>query len=277
MNRKQIAEHTLQLLEQGHYENASGQLVDLETLNRDCIAHTVCYNPDELTDILERVLAQSPAYDATEYEVVNETTLQGGHRLVTSGEFEKVGVLNFASAKNPGGGFLNGMQAQEESLARSSGLYPSLLEGQDYYDFHRQQKSSLYSDHMIYSPRCPVFRADDGKLLEAPYLVDFITSAAPNAGAIYQNERENIAHIPETLRRRSAKVLGLAAYHECDALVLGAWGCGVFKNNPQLVAKIFHEHLEGGFQGRFRKVLFSVLDNSAQRQTVEAFRGYFGE
>src|SRR5690606_23648791 len=102
MNRKQIADHTLPRLEQGHYENASGQLVDLEPLNRDCIAHTVCYIPDEITDILERVLAQSPAYDATDYEVVDETTLHGGHRLVTAGEFEKVGVLNFASAKNPG-------------------------------------------------------------------------------------------------------------------------------------------------------------------------------
>jgi uncharacterized protein (TIGR02452 family) len=130
---------------------------------------------------------------------------------------------------------------------------------------------------MIYSPQCPVFRRDDGTLLEAPYLVNFITSAAPNAGAIYLNERGNIALIPETLRRRSAKVLGLAAYYECDALVLGAWGCGVFKNNPQLVAKIFHEHLDGAFRGRFRTILFSVLDRSAQRQTLAAFQRYFGE
>ena len=277
MHRKLIATQTLEFLKHGTYTNSAGHQVNLQSHVQNCIAHTVCYAPDKLADNLDDVLATSPPYGATEYEVVNETTLQGSFRLVNSGEFKKVGVLSFASAKNPGGGFLSGAQAQEESLARSSGLYPSLLECHDHYDFHRQQKTSLYSDHMIYSPLCPVFRDDDGTLLEAPYLVDFITSAAPNAGAIYQNEREHIAHIPETLRRRSAKVLGLAAYHECDALVLGAWGCGVFKNNPQLVAKIFHEHLQGGFRGRFRKVLFSVLDTSAQRQTVEAFRKYFGE
>jgi uncharacterized protein (TIGR02452 family) len=164
MNLKQIAEHTLEVLKQGDYTNPSGHVVDLAAQSRDCIEHTVCYAPDELSDMLEDVLADSPPYGATEYEVVNETTLQGSVRLVTSGEFQKVGVLNFASAKNPGGGFLNGAQAQEESLARSSGLYPSLLACQDYYDYHRQQKTSLYSDYMIYSPRCPVFRSDDWTL-----------------------------------------------------------------------------------------------------------------
>jgi uncharacterized protein (TIGR02452 family) len=123
MNRKLIAEHTLQLLKHGNYENASGRMVDLDSVSRGCIEHTVCYTPEELADILEAVLAKPPLDDASEYEVVNETTLEGSLRLITSGEFRRVGVLNFASARNPGGGFLNGAQAQEESLARSSGWH----------------------------------------------------------------------------------------------------------------------------------------------------------
>jgi uncharacterized protein (TIGR02452 family) len=130
---------------------------------------------------------------------------------------------------------------------------------------------------MIYSPQCPVFRTDDGTLLEKPYVVDFITSPAPNAGAIRRNEPENVEHIVPALRERGQKVLSLAAHQGCDALILGAWGCGVFQNDPATVAQMFSAHLSDGepYWGRFKRVVFAVLDNSSAQTTVAAFREQF--
>jgi uncharacterized protein (TIGR02452 family) len=277
MNRVQIARETVEILERGHYQAGDGTQVDLSKKLQSCIKKTACYEPDTLAVIQAQVLARPKPFSKAEFEVVNETTLSGAARLVGLAQHKRLGVLNFASAKNPGGGFLSGAEAQEESLARSSGLYHSLLQCYAFYNYHRAQKSALYSDRMIYSPGCPIFRQDDGALLAAPYEVDFITSPAPNAGALAQNEPENLDKIPATLRERSAKILALALHHGCQVLVLGAWGCGVFKNDPALVAEIFYEHLgaERPFWGRFEKVLFAVLDTTHKKETYWAFFSRF--
>ncbi|HBR75644.1 MAG TPA: TIGR02452 family protein, partial [Cyanobacteria bacterium UBA11159] len=91
-----------------------------------CLDQTICYNPETLATIENNVIDSQPQFSKTQFEVRNETTLMGGERIALTQKFKKIGVLNFASAKNPGGGFLRGTQAQEESLARSSALYKSL-------------------------------------------------------------------------------------------------------------------------------------------------------
>jgi uncharacterized protein (TIGR02452 family) len=199
------------------------------------------------------------------------TTLAGFARLLDDGP-RPVAVLNFASARNPGGGFLNGSQAQEESLARSSALHASLLRASDFYEQHRASPSLLYSDALILSPGCPVFRDDDGALLAEPREVAFITSAAPNAGAAANRRPDELPAIPDVFRRRSEYVLAVAAAHGYTRLVLGAWGCGVFRNDPAVVAAAFAGHLRGAWAGRFERVVFSVLDTSASLGTFEAFR-----
>jgi uncharacterized protein (TIGR02452 family) len=273
MDLKQIAEETVAALALGSYTAPSGSVVDFAPLLNRCIEGTTCYRPEMLADIREQVLARPPIAERTDFELVNETTLQGSARITDSRKYQHIGVLNFASAKNPGGGFLGGAKAQEESLARSSGLYHSLLRCPDYYTFHRKLKTTLYSDWMIYSPDCPILRTDHGNWLETPFVVSFITSAAPNAGALQANEPHNLPKIPSVFRERMSKLLALAVYHGCDALVLGAWGCGAFRNDPQLVAPIFWEHLgpQGAFWGRFRKVQFSVLDTSKTQHIYNAF------
>jgi uncharacterized protein (TIGR02452 family) len=182
-----------------------------------------------------------------------------------------VAALNFASAKNPGGGFLNGATAQEESLARSSALYASLLTAPEYYERHREMSSALYSDTMILSPNCPIIRDDDGWLLDEPLLVGFITSPAPNAGVARNCARE-FNQIPSIIARRSEYILALAASHGYTRLVLGAWGCGVFRNDANVVASAFVGHLRGMWAGRFESVLFSVLDTSASQAIFQAFQ-----
>src|SRR5262249_2539476 len=127
MGLKQIAEETVAALKRGNYTSPNGNIVDFAPLLKRCLEGTRCYTPEKLVSIREEVLAQPTASDRTEFEVVNETTLQGSARMVASQKYQHIGVLNFASAKHPGGGFLGGAKAQEESLARSSGLYYSLL------------------------------------------------------------------------------------------------------------------------------------------------------
>ena len=268
--RKAAAEETLHIIESGSYIAPRGTTNDIAAAVRECREATRLLTPEALSALEHEVLARpSPGY-TTQIEVVNETTLVGVRRLVAEGG--EVTALNFASARSPGGGFLSGAQAQEESLARSSALYASQLAAPAFYERHRASSSLLYSDTMIASPRCPVFRDDDGVLLEAPHIVNFITSAAPNAGAIAQQRRDELPLIDATLRRRAGYVLALAASQGWHRLVLGAWGCGVFRNDPRNVAEIFNTLMRGdAWRGRFEHVVFSVLDTSPTRATFRAF------
>jgi uncharacterized protein (TIGR02452 family) len=274
-SRAALARETVAILEAGGYQFGDGTTVDLAERLRECVFETVLYEPEALEGLMEEARALGPGEMATAISVHNETTLQGAQALGQEGH-GKIGVLNFASAKNPGGGFLNGSQAQEESLARSSALHASLMTAPGYYDYHRSRNDPLYSHRAILSPGCPIFRDDDGTPLREPLLlVDFITCPAPNAGAVKQNKPESTDLIPGTLRQRAAYVLALALHKRCDALVLGAWGCGVFQNDPRMVAEAFAGLLNGKtFAGRFKSVRFSVLD--ARGGTFEAFQQILG-
>ncbi|HEY7340692.1 MAG TPA: TIGR02452 family protein [Ktedonobacterales bacterium] len=276
MDAKAIADGTLAALEAGYYTAPDGATVAIRDALAACVSNTRYYEPEDLSDILRQMVAQ-PSGVTTTFAVANETTLQACARLVASQRYPRIGVLNFASARHPGGGFLRGARAQEESLARSSGLYYSLRQCPQFYEFHRAQDTALYSDRMVYSPTCPVLRDDAGAWLAHPYLVDFITSPAPNAGAVTRNEPANRGRIVPTLTERAGKVLALAAHQQCDALVLGAWGCGVFQNDPATVAQIFASYLrpDGIFGGRFQHVHCAVYDRSETRDGFGAFAACF--
>lgn len=274
--RMELAKQTVEIVERGSYQSASGRTIDIAASVRSCLDATRFFPPEELEEIRQATLASPAERFATAFEIVNETTLAGIARALADGK-GLVGALNFASAKNPGGGFLNGSQAQEESLARSSALHASLLRARQFYQRHRESQSLLYSDAMIWSPGCPVFRDDEGMLLDEPQRVSFITSAAPNAGAAADNRPDELSLIPEVFRRRSEFVLALAASQGCKRLVLGAWGCGVFRNDPTMVATAFTAHLRhGAWSGRFERVVFSVLDTSPSRETLAAFERAVG-
>ncbi len=274
--RMELAKQTVEIVERGSYQLASGRVIDIAMAVRACCDATRLFRPEELERLREQVLARPAEGFATTFEVVNETTLAGVARLLAERN-GPVAALNFASAKNPGGGFLNGSQAQEESLARSSALHASLLQAREFYERHRASPSLLYSDAMILSPDCPVFRDDGGALLDEPQLVTFITSAAPNAGAAQNNRPEELPAIPDVFRRRSEFLLALAASQGYKRLVLGAWGCGVFRNDPAVVAAAFLGHLRHtAWSGRFARVVFSVLDTAPSMETLAAFQRAVG-
>ena len=276
--RALLARQTLGILEAGHYL-MDERVVDIAADVRACVASTRPVLPDDLEALKARVVARFSGATPAVLELRGESTLAAAHRLAGRG-FGRVGVLNFASARNPGGGFLGGSQAQEESLARSSALHASLTgpAATPFYDHHRGARSLLYSDRVLVSPGCPVFRDDAGALLPAPHRPTFLTCAAPNAGALAANEPAALPLVPGVFAARAAGLLAVAADAGCDALVLGAWGCGVFRNDPSLVAGIWRALLDparGAFARCFRHVDFAVLDSTPARTCAGAFERAF--
>lgn len=264
------AKETVAICDAGFYLALSGRRVEIATAVKKAVAGTVLYSPENFP---QPKAGQTTV--ATVIEVVNETACEAITRLQKQGGH--VGCLNFASAKNAGGGFLTGAQAQEEALARSSALYPCLLQAPQYYERNRANRSTIYLDLLIYSPLVPFFRNDDGILLEQPVLASVITAPAPNAGAVMQNEPQNAAAIEPALRRRAELVLTIAKAHSIERLILGAWGCGVFRNDPKLVAAVFADLLKptGKFAGAFSQVVFAVFDRSVGETTYRAFAERF--
>ena len=192
---------------------------------------------------------------------------------------QDVVVLNFASARNPGGGFLGGAKAQEEELCRCSGLYRTLLTQPHYYKHNREQKTLLYSDFLIYSPGVPFIRLSTNEpFLERPFVVSVVTAPAPNAGALSRNEPGAASHLPSTFERRWANVLAVAEHNRNRSLVLGAWGCGAFRNNAATVAATARSTLRSArFDGVFERVVFAI-PGAGQRslENLRAFRRVFG-
>ena len=123
----------------------------------------------------------------------------------------------------------------------------------------------------------PFFRDDSDRLLTRPYAVSFVTSPAVNAGAVRKNEPGSIAKIESTMQRRIDSVLAIARRHGHKALVLGAWGCGVFRNEPADIARWFHDALtyRPQFTGAFERVVFAVLDRSEKTPIFHAFQDAF--
>lgn len=262
-----VAQETLRIMQQGSYTAPSGAAVALEEALEWAVRGTISYPAGTVPP------PPLAGGHATNISVVNETTLAAARRLAESGGVPV--ALNFASARNPGGGFLGGARAQEESLARSSGLYACLL-GNPMYELHNRVRNPLYTDSAIYSPDVPVFRDDDGTLLETPYHCAFITCPAVNAGVALERDRRSGPAIRAAMTTRIDKVLRIAAAQGHDMLVLGAWGCGVFRNDPQQIAELFHTALTGPFQGVFAIVVFAVLDWSHNLQIIRPFQQQFG-
>ena len=202
-------------------------------------------------------------------QVTGETTQEAAHRLAVDGE---LALLNFASATRAGGGFLQGAKAQEEDLARCSALYECLRTQTEHYALHRARDSPLYSDAMIYSPAVPFFRVRSESRLDRAYEASVITAAAPNATKAQRAGRVTPSELEAIFRRRTGKLLALAEARGQRTLVLGAWGCGVFGNDPVMAADAFATWLEAPrFRESFAHVVFAVFDSRPDKPTFEAF------
>ncbi|MDU1890142.1 MAG: TIGR02452 family protein [Dysgonomonas sp.] len=273
MNTKSSAKQTIDIIEKGYYE-VNGLKIDISSLVKDSVDNSVIYTED-FFEREEKALKKmvENKNNQTIITVRNCTTMQAAEGEINEGGH--IACLNFASAKNPGGGFLNGAKAQEESLSRGSALYPTQTKFfKEMYEHNRSRDTYLYSDRMIYSPQVVFFKDDNEELLEKPYLMDVLTSPAVNIGAIEQNNRPHeLAKAEQVTLERINRMLSVFALHEVDTLILGAWGCGVFRNKPIAMANYFGGFLaKGGIYSKcFKKVIFAVYDRSKDQRIINAF------
>ena len=233
---RELGREMVNVLKQGHYTTKSGVKVDLKSKVEEAVAGTVTYEPS--SGLLP---FSTHCYAETRVEVRNETTLSAAECLLAEGENPV--ALNFASAMSPGGGFLTGARAQEEYLARSSGLWSCLYQN-SMYPYHQDRMDPFYTDYVIYSPDVPIVRDDNSEFLEEPYSCSIITSPAVHAHGVRRYMPEREADIIPVMRERMLKVLAVGATHGHPSLVLGAWGCGAFGNDGHEIAELFRSVLE---------------------------------
>ena len=245
----------------GYYVNGYGDKVDWSKAVARARSLKQSIPPDVTLQI-----SRSTHLPDTRVRICNNTTLQAACRLIEEGL--KPLALNFANGICPGGGFLRGARAQEEVLCRSSPLYSTLVDD-PMYEYHRNRQEPDSSDWVIYSPDVPVFRSDIGTELDEPWILSFLTSAAPYASSIGQPESGDL------LQKRIHRILAVAAAYGYEALVLGAWGCGAFGNDPYRTALDFRSALEGEFAGHFSDVVFAVTDWSPERRFLGPFKSVF--
>ena len=216
-------------------------------------------------------------FEDTSISVVRNRSFQAAEKLTT--EYDRVAVLNFASATNPGGGVKNGASAQEECLCRISNLYPCLKQPrlwESFYGFHRGLPHRNYSDRIIYSKDVTVFKTDEEqpRNMDKWYSVDVITSPAPNISGV---ENPDLNVLREIFAKRIRNILEAAMENSVKALVLGAFGCGAFRNSPALVSQVFRDVLiDGGYKEHFAKIVFAIISaNNSNQSNLAVFERTF--
>lgn len=187
---------------------------------------------------------------------------------------KKVCVHNFASASNPGGGVVRGSSAQEECLCRCSTLYFNLNTSEmwaGFYSPHRAEQNPLHNDDCIYTPEVVVFKSDTSSpvvLQEKDwYVVDVITCAAPNlrerpsnmmnSGDGHKAAVISYDDLQALHEKRLTRILDIALAEGDEVVILGAFGCGAFENNPEVVARAA-KNVIGRYMHAFKVIEFAV-------------------
>lgn len=195
-------------------------------------------------------------------------------------------VLNFASATNPGGGVIWGSTAQEECLCRCSTLYANLTDCEvwkPFYDAHRKQNNQLYNNDCIYTPDVVVFKTDtrEPELMHSDdwWKVNVITCAAPNLRPDRNgNMQIHISNqeLYDLHVKRMRRILTIAAMKENAVVILGAYGCGAFRNPPAVVASAMRQVVEE-FLYHFRVIEFAVYCSPRDEENYRVFREILGD
>ncbi len=200
---------------------------------------------------------------------------------------QHVAVHNFASASNPGGGVVNGASAQEECLCRCSGLYFNLNTHVMWYGFyqpHRDAHDPIHNDDIIYTPNVTVFKSDTATpqlMAESDwYNVDVITCAAPNLRSQPSNRynsgdgnRQTMMMDKDLLalhEKRLRRILEVALSEGCDTIILGAFGCGAFQNNPEVVA-LANRNVIKDYLHAFKNIEFAVYCSPRDERNFKIF------
>lgn len=199
-------------------------------------------------------------------------TAQAASKLAQYGG--KTALLDFASFKNPGGGYLNGSFAQEEAICTESNLYNILSQHQDWYDENKSMRVDDESHRALYA-NCGLYVPDVALTVNSRIVkCDVIVVAAPNWSAASKAGCDKAAN-DKALSSRIDLVLDMAEDNGVKSIVLGAFGCGVFGQDPRQVARMFKDKLANR---SFANVVFAVLPgHGGDVRNVKAFLDEFGE
>lgn len=257
--------------------------------------HHSKFHNEENVEIYKDTLLKATQYRTGKTELFrladhasgNEPIRQGNIKVIEADSVSamtiyantKVAVLNMASAKRPGGGVASGSKAQEESLFRCSNLGLSI--SQEFYP--------LREDEFLYTKDAVFFKDVRYNDMEFAIEADVITCAAINLNdnAIYgyfgrEVNSENVLDDPQYImltNRKIQSIITIAIKHGIENLILGAWGCGVFKNDPNFIAQTFYDNLICNDRYKhFDNVVFALInDKNSTSNNVEAFKKHVKE
>ena len=267
MNREErakIAQATIKAMNDGYYMLGDKRVDFPKTINKAIFYDYASIQAQGDTNLFHVMRDNN-------IKVTNRDSFVAAKDYVDKG---KTVVLNFGSAKHPGGGFEVGANAQEESLCRASTLYASLIskEGKEFYKQQYPYLRDLYASHVLLSPSVVVFKGEMGKILKNSFELGVITAAAVNANTALRN-----GYTPERIKaemlERIRAVLRVALYNKYDNIILGAWGCGAFGNPPEMIAELFNYVLKTElYSAGFKNIEFAVFDKSP---TLDNYRVFY--
>lgn len=227
----------------------------------------------------------------TEITVIGDRSYQAAMRLISDNPGSKVAVMNFANAFHAGGGVDKGASAQEECLCRTSTLYPLLYRKtlyNSFYKYHKDKNSPKATDSLIYTEGVVICKTDEDlpkRMDKKDWVeVDVITIAAPDLrkssnvyfGLVNGGSNMNDAELFGYHVKRAIHMFTVAASKGADILVLGAFGCGAFKNSPEVVARAYKIAIQE-FPKVFKKIEFAVYCPSGGSKNYEVFSSTFKE
>lgn len=250
--------------------NISNSILKAETQN--AILSNRVYKENFISQ--NRIIRNKNHFDVFDYIIFEATTSFNAAKQYL--QYGKTAVLNFANPHNPGGGVNNGATAQEECLCRSSNLYPCISDKNvynEYYLYNKKIPNNFFSDRLIYTKDVTVFKDDSNVPHLMPktdwFKVDVITCAAPY---IAKRKYTNRTALKELFKGRIKNIFEAAIDNGVEVIILGAFGCGAFKNPPEVVAKAFHEVIkENDYACFFKKIVFAIKSNYSNNYNYETF------
>lgn len=276
LSNKAILNDTLRIIEDGYYTKDE-QLIMLKYSTEES-QESIVILPDEVKQIYNKCFDKGNKYSSDcNSKCFNLDSFSLGIKTKKDYNSNRVLVLNFANPINPGGGVRIGAKAQEEDLCRRSTLLYALESkaASKYYNYNKSRRNLNNSNTIMLHPNVEVFKNEAGILLEKPEQIAVVTCAAPIATSF--KDLESKKQYEKIFYLRILSLLICAAFYEYDYLILGAWGCGAFGNNPKTVAELFRKAIYNesinGFKicKNFKRIDFAVLSTHKNNYNFDTF------
>jgi uncharacterized protein (TIGR02452 family) len=289
---KPIVEQTRDLYHKGAYQTEGTVVLLDKDLMKKTQENTVVYNASETPPIPP---SQKTPGLVTQVTVENTDTVTATRHVMDKGAKKPV-LLNLANAYSAGGGVLTGCTAQEEELCRCSTLLHAIGENERLAALPPEGSAYVYKQPIpqggvVYSPNVQFFRgtrAEGYPLWKTPMQAGVISAAGPDLRTKSKESAISLTEYKKIVTTTIESILRVAAANHHDAVVLGAIGCGAFRNPdwekkqltdkngpktiPELVSSLFKEVLEKDeFKEVFKEISFGIFDQTPKKEVISPF------